>query len=380
MRRRNGEHMSILDSLKDHLRGDNRKEDEEEFARAFREGRYPEGVDDFEPLSNTGNYFSAEEVRRAQQLQDLGDPSTSGPLAPGESAPFAPIVEDTDLEESASFPPVAAGLDRTGQLAAPDPYDYDDDRAVRVVERGDHQGSRPAPKPRAKSFADRLQDRVAEAQAKAEDEARQRAADSSYDYDQEPPEPSRPNGPDVIGAAPRLRTANVDVRDDELERELARRRQANEAARNERRERNQQRLRASDDEVAAARARVEARAAGARVQAAAGPSSQAARSAVPPLEMPALPTKPVVLRVRSYEDVSHIAEALVNKHQPAVLFMRGTTPDVSARVLDFAFGLCCGCNAKLIQLEDKVFCAMPSGTTIGDRERASLVRQGILRG
>ena len=45
--------VGFLDNVRSHFKNN----DEEEFERAFRDPSWPVGVDDFEPMSNTGSFL-----------------------------------------------------------------------------------------------------------------------------------------------------------------------------------------------------------------------------------------------------------------------------------------------------------------------------------
>ena len=286
--------MGVFDSLKSRLRNN----DEEEFERAFREGRFPEGVDDFEPLSNTGNFNPVGDGRPRQGGAgfDEGQPRGRSPR----------IVEFTARSDG-STPPLHA--------------DEEDD-GIQVFERTEERPRRTASAPSgAKPFKERFQERAAEGQRAAAERVayRQQARPASEPEPREADEPRRP-------------------RDSKPQ---------------------QPRVPASE------------------------PAAEPRPAPRPPLGKTlapiALPTQSVVVRGRTIDDASQIADVVMNRHQPVVLLLRGASSEVTRRLLDFSFGLCCGSGAQLSQLEDRVFCVLPRGTALDDRDLASLRRQQILR-
>lgn len=325
--------MSLFDSFKHHKDS----KDEEDFERAFREGRYPEGVDDFQPLSTTGNF-----------------------VAPGleqDAAPYAPVADDAS----------GARDDRADRDAwsAPSRDDYvstidDDMDGVQVYERGSAPsrpavGVNPVTPAGSRSFRDRFQDKVVAANVAGwQDEGIGRSKARTLADETRPPASVR-NAP------------SADVSGKDLEAELAARRRESEVARAEREQ---------------ARSRAQGSGAPAPASASAAPAAPGARADAPRPAAPApalsLPATPTVLRVRAYDDVSEIARSIMERRQPVVLLMRGTSSEITRRVLDFSFGLCCGCSAEMSELEDRVYCVLPRGVTIGDHEKAVLRRQGIL--
>lgn len=448
--------MSFIDSLKSKLK---RSDDEEEFRRALIDGRYPEGVADFEPLSTTGNFIAPQELMDTYAPDDplleqgkgamrapAGPVATSGapapaapmPGAPSDSgyapqpaggslgfAPQAPAAgpgpapqpaagglsfasQPTDELDLSRFPADGAGLSPAGAVRplparpasarpaasqpAPDdgarqfpwqreeaqqarpaaraagrPDDLDEpidvEGDVQVFERVQGQRRPPTPREAPKPFRERLQERVAAANVSGMQDAglgRSRYATGEI----------RPQQ-----GAPR-----ADVDGEDLERELDRRRRANQSARTERDRRQDRRSYDQSRDVSDPRARLR-REEASQGQAPAAAAPRAASPAPAPsdqLSFAALPTKPEVVRVRSYDDVSSIARAVMTRHHPVVLPMRGAAPDLARRVMDFAFGLCCGCGASMEELGERVYCVLPRGTKLSERELATLRHQGIL--
>lgn len=336
--------VGFLNSVKSHFS----KEDSEEqdFERAFREGRFPEGVDDFEPLSNTGSFVAAGLEPEEQPAFEQGQPDPFAEPAPG-----------------AYVDGYSAGTPR------PDLGD----EGVQVVERvpGAQAPLTGAVKP--EPFAARLRARVAAANVAGQDDGS--LGRSKFATDAQNPVPPS-------AARPQKR---ADVGSDELEAELAERRRA----RSERVGAPALHVVSDDPKVADAEGRTFEIAA--RAEAAAKERAQAKDSAPeakvaeksaerPPLKPLSLPTSAIVLRPRLYDDVKDVAEGVVSKHQPVILILRGSSAEVARRTLDFSFGLCCGIQAEMRQLGERVYAIVPRGTEIADADLTTLRHQGVIRG
>lgn len=308
---------------------------------------------------------------------------------------------------TAGRPSGAAAPVSTPAGAAPRPVA--EEEGVQVFERQPGRSARPTTPPQGEPFADRLRARVAAANVSGvidDGLGRSRIATNG-------PAPSDTgNGKVVRPSGPARPRRSVDASADELEAELAARRrnrqgQASGAAPAQgarpsatpRRPAPAGEGRASDaqagapagrfaDEDAASRAPrashepprdANARPASSGAGAAASTSAPAASPAgeVEPFR---LPTTPIVLSPRRYDDVSQIAAGVITHHQPVVLVMRGTPSDTTRRIMDFSFGLCCGTGAQMEQIGDRVYAVVPRGTQIGDPDMAALRRQGLVRG
>ena len=116
--------VGFLDNVRSHFKNN----DEEEFERAFRDPSWPVGVDDFEPMSNTGSFLPA-----TYDVDPLADASLPGNAYHGNPdygaapqdpnayygqggapdsvvrAPATPLyaVEETAQEATASYGPTA---------------------------------------------------------------------------------------------------------------------------------------------------------------------------------------------------------------------------------------------------------------------------------
>ena len=355
--------MSILDSVKSRFRNN----DEEEFERAFREGRFPEGVDDFEPLSNTGHFLASDVVREEPPLPVMPEPHAPAPLTREPSTqPAQPRDDRAGVRQDVrrpSFDGVAAPADNVvpmpgaqGRAPMP-PRGSDFDEGVQVYERDASRPSRASEPVKPEPFADRLRARVAAANVSGQTDEGLGRSRVAVDQDKVvrasgPVRPARPyDEPSSERPAQRPHAAGeeraprVSYHDGGREGAPARREQEERRGPQPRRE----------------------------------PEGRGERreGAVTPL---LLPTSPVVIRPRLYDDVREIAAGVVTKHQPAVLVLNGTSAEVARRVMDFSFGLCCGTGARMEQLGDRVYAVIPRGVTIGEPDIAALKRQGILRG
>ena len=319
--------VGFLNSVKSHFN----KEDSEEqdFERAFREGRFPEGVDDFEPLSNTGSFVAAG-------------------LEPEEQPAYEREGAGAYAEQPDPF------------AEPPAPYEPRDiaEEGVQVVERVPGAATPASGAVKPEPFAARLRARVAAANVAGQ-------ADETLGRS-----PAATGSQPAAVARPQRR---ADVGADELEEELAERRRA----RSERV--GTPALRVVADEPRAASPDVPAREA-ASDTAEARVEGQAPRAEKQPLKPLSLPTSALILRPRLYDDVKDVAEGVVSKHQPVILILRGSSAEVARRTLDFSFGLCCGIQAEMRQLGERVYAIVPRGTEIADADLTTLRHQGVIRG
>lgn len=440
--------VGFLDNVRSHFKNN----DEEEFERAFRDPSWPVGVEDFEPMSNTGSFLPAtydvdpladaslpgnaihrggpgvggfaandtladiqavtESVVRMPATPTFVPPSAP---APGQPAPLPTMGAVGARPLGASQPPAAApayavpagafqgGQDFGGQGSpvmpaqptgvlpvqerqnaaaqsgsaaapevktrmpqapaprsddgrgmAPEPdgrpsgysadtprYEMTGDEGVQVYARQGERAARPTPPVEQKPFADRLRERVAAANVAGQtDEMLGR----SRVVTQEPPARSRRNE--------NVSSADIDA-------ELEERRRS-------RRSQGHGRSTAEPAEKAPE------------------------RSSRPVAEEPVIrgrqastlvPVSCVVVRPRSYEDVRDVAKGLVGEHRPVVMVLRGCNAELTRRILDFSFGLCCASGADMREFGNHVYGVLPRGTTFTDDDAMALRRQGIvLRG
>lgn len=415
--------MGFLDNVKSRFKNN----DEEEFERAFHEGAWPEGVDDFEPMTNTGSFLPAtydvdpladaslpgnamnaaahaaegaanpsvnmpgdegagtvtESVVRAAATSIYAVPTAPSPfqvidgsLKPRNSEPD-PAVQQPGFWDAADddLPMEEPAEDRPSGYSAGTPrYDMGDDN-VQVFSRpaGEQRAARPAATPRAeqKPFADRLRERVAAANVSGQ-------ADETLGRSKAGMQPVPP-------AAVRSTRRSEHASDAELDAELEERRRsrrANSRARSERVARADAELRERrypegfEPGASDRRARPERRE-DPQPADGAGPSGAVSPAAAPSGPRP-VPVSCTVVRPRSYDDVRDIAQGAVGEHRPVVLVMRGCSNDLARRVLDFSFGLCCASGAGMKELGDHVYVVLPRGTALTDDDRASLRRQGVL--
>lgn len=93
-----------------------------------------------------------------------------------------------------------------------------------------------------------------------------------------------------------------------------------------------------------------------------------------------VPTSSKTVRVVTYDEVSAVAKCVVSEKRPVVIVMRGSDADLSRRILDFSFGLCCGTGAIIKEIGERVYVVVPKGTALSVGDIAALRHQGILKG
>lgn len=86
---------------------------------------------------------------------------------------------------------------------------------------------------------------------------------------------------------------------------------------------------------------------------------------------------PTILRPQSYNDIQSIVRR-VRTPQVVVLDLRSTAMDVARRILDFSFGLACGVDGEVKELDDRVFCVLPHGAHLTSADRERLSRERII--
>lgn len=397
-------HVGLLDNVKSRFKNN----DEEEFERAFRDPSWPEGVEDFEPMTNTGSFlpatFDVDPLADASlpgnvlhvQSQGAAGAARTGVMATTESVvrpagtgfpnqtPMANAFGDdavpatqSDVRRSLSIvEPSAAPMPAqpASAAAAPDgprlfvvdnrPSGYAQgapradmgDEGVHVYARQGERVARPTPPVESKPFADRLRERVAAANVSGQaDETlgRSRAATQAAPVRQAP-QPADPTDVDI---------------DAELE---------------ERRSRRSQNAQGRSRSSGVGRDEGQRGPAGSADASRAGDalasSGEGARS-VPGTSAAPVPISCVVVRPRSYDDVRDIIQGLIGEHRPVVMVLKGCSNDLARRILDVSFGLCCASGAQMREFGDHVYGVVPRGTTFTESDAAALRRQGIvLRG
>lgn len=396
--------VGFLDNVRLHFKNN----DEEEFERAFRDPSWPVGVDDFEPMSNTGSFLPA-----TYDVDPLADASLPGNAYHGNPdygaapqdpnayygqggapdsvvrAPATPLyaVEETAQEATASYgadgsaaqqattvyqnviafpgtslpvqPPAATVSQpepgtpvetRPSGYAETTPRYEMEDEGVHVVAR--QGGARPsgavAPAASQKPFADRLRERVAAANVAGQNDDTLGRSRATLD--------DRPAAP---RPAPR-RNENASAED--LDAEFEERRRARKA-----------RGTATQETRAAVRPE--------EAKEPAAPSDGGRPADASPSGLRPIPISCLVVRPRSYDDVAEIARGLIGEHRPVVMVLRGCSNELARRVVDFSFGLCCASGAEMKDFGNHVYGVLPRGTTFTDEDAMALRRQGIvLRG
>ncbi len=305
--------MSFLDNIKSRMKGDTSAE--EQFQRGLREGSWPEGVDDFQLMGNTGTFLPATPdadtheqadafaAKTASQDDDRADWSVV--RAAGSSRTENRF---TVIEGAAGVRPIAG---------APSQRPADDE--LRVTPRAEGQArNQAAPAGAPKSYAERLRERVASADVAPKEEPKMQVKSASRPGAAKPEQPAKPaaSAPAPAPAAPAPTVA------------------------------------------------APAKPASAR------PAQQ---------EAPTFSSDAVIVRTRTYDDVRKIAAGLLSEHRPVVLAMRGTSDASCQRILDFSFGMCCASGATMNELGQKLYAICPKGVTVSEATMAELKRQGILR-
>lgn len=396
--------VGFLDNVRSHFKNN----DEEEFERAFRDPSWPVGVDDFEPMSNTGSFLPA-----TYDVDPLADASLPGNAYHGNSdygaapqdpnayyeqggapdsvvrAPATPLyaAEETAQEATASYgadgsaaqqattvyqnviafpgtslpvqppaaptpqpePGVPAETRPSGYAETTPRYEMEDEGVHVVARQG---GSRPsgvvAPAASQKPFADRLRERVAAANVAGQNDDTLGRSRATLD--------DRPAAP---RPAPR-RNENASAED--LDAEFEERRRARKA-----------RGTAAQETRAAVRPE--------EAKEPAAPSDGGHPADASPSGPRPIPISCLVVRPRSYDDVAEIARGLIGEHRPVVMVLRGCSNELARRVVDFSFGLCCASGAEMKDFGNHVYGVLPRGTTFTDEDAMALRRQGIvLRG
>ena len=320
--------MSFLDNFKSRKKSDEEAA-EQEFQRGLREGSWPEGVDDFQLMSNTGTFLPAvpdpdplaEANAFVQEHADDARADWSVVRAAGSTR-----AEGNNgfrvIEGSAGVRPLKAAP--ATAPVAPAPRRPADDDGVQVMPRSDSRAPRAsaAGTPAPKSYAERLRERVAAADVAS------KPAEKPVAQAPKRPAQSRP-APVPAGAqgAPRqpVRDAAPSARPD------------------------------APKPVA--------------------PSPAPSRAN----EAPTFSSDAVVVRTRTYDDVRRIAEVLLSEKRPVVLAMRSSSDATCQRILDFSFGMCCASGAVITELSQKLFAICPKGVSVSDATMGELKRQGLLR-
>ncbi len=86
---------------------------------------------------------------------------------------------------------------------------------------------------------------------------------------------------------------------------------------------------------------------------------------------------PYVLRPISYNDVQTVIKR-VRTGQPVILSFKNTNIDIAKRILDFSFGLTCGIDGSVEEIQDKVFVVLPPAMSLSQGDIDSLRSQGII--
>ncbi len=326
--------MSFLDSFKSRKKNDEEAA-EQEFQRGLREGSWPQGVDDFQLMSNTGTFLPAipdpdpraEADAFVKEHADDAHVDWSVVRAAGstrtEGGNGFRVIEGTAGVRPLKGGPASAPAAATSKRAA-------EDDGVQVMPRAEGRAPRAtsAGAGAPKSYAERLRDRVAAADVAAKPANKPAAAVSQSVSQAKRPTQNRP---------------------------------------------------------AAAPVSMQGASRPAAVPATASPRTDAPKPAAPAAassranEAPTFSSDAVVIRTRTYDDVRRIAEGLLAEKRPVVLAMRGSSDATCQRILDFSFGMCCASGAAITELSQKLFAICPKGVSVSDATMGELKRQGLLR-
>ena len=92
---------------------------------------------------------------------------------------------------------------------------------------------------------------------------------------------------------------------------------------------------------------------------------------------PAAALPPYILRPVAYDDVQTVIRR-VKTEQPVVLSFKKTNMDIAKRILDFCFGLSCGIDGNVEEIDDRVFVVLPHGRILTRADKDHLASQGII--
>lgn len=99
-------------------------------------------------------------------------------------------------------------------------------------------------------------------------------------------------------------------------------------------------------------------------------------TAVPRVASGKLP--PYVLKPTSYDDVQMVIRR-VRTNQPVVLSFKSLKLETAKRILDFCFGLACGIDGTVEELNDRVFVVLPHGVELTAADLEKLRAAGLSR-
>lgn len=403
--------MGFLDNVRSRFKNN----DEEEFERAFHEGAWPEGVEDFAPLENTGSFLPAtyevdplaDASLPGNVLASQGAGSQAGADSPAAQADFAPdgqapaafagaatesvvrsaataiyaapVAESPFQVIDATLRPRSEGAQAAPAAASP-ATDYGRqaayDRPSLAVVRP--SGDAPAPDPSARFdsedegvqvVARRGADRAGRApaphveQKPFADRLRERVAAANVSGQTDEMLGRSQAAVQQPGAKPVRRNENASAA--ELDAELEERRRSRRAAEQARAQRDADR-REREDRIAPVGV--------SEPQRRGTPFEADKGSAMRPV-----PVSCIVIRPRVYDDVRDVAQGVLAERRPVVLMLRGCSNDLARRVLDFSFGMCCASGAGIREFGDHVYAVLPRDTALTSEDMVSLRRQGIVR-
>ncbi|MBR2836528.1 MAG: cell division protein SepF [Coriobacteriales bacterium] len=389
--------MGLLSTVKSRLKGED-PEFEQEIERAFREGSWPEGVDDFEPLQNTGALLPSK-----PDIDPLADESLPGNRYRAQRAEQRTYVQDDyedDRMQTTRFEEAQVERDPREEL----------EEDVRVVERTGNVRPR-GKQQQTKSFAERFRERVeaAQAQERMESEVQQQAY---YEEDNRRGQQRRSSRQqeyyederDIwetrrVEAPARSRERQRSEADYEREEQRYDRRESRREERKSNRRQNNDRASYNEDTYINAKAQDINKAGAVKQQTPEQPRNpySARQHKSPAFVQPqtssrtsgstgvaaygmGIPTPCEVVYPRKYDDVAVVAQIAVGQHRPVVMVLTGSPSDLARRMIDFSFGICCGTGASLHELNSRVFVLLPTNTALSEADMLQLKRKAIVKG
>ncbi len=184
--------MSFLDNIKSRMKGDTSAE--EQFQRGLREGSWPEGVDDFQLMGNTGTFLPATPDSDTREEGDSLVPKATSRADDGGDWSVVRAAGSSRTENRFTVIEGAAGvrpLAGSPQMGRP----AEDD--MRVTPRPEGQArDRSVSGGAQKSYAERLRERVASADVAPKEEPKMQVKSAAR------PAPAKPAEPERSAAAP----------------------------------------------------------------------------------------------------------------------------------------------------------------------------------
>lgn len=183
--------MSFLDNIKSRMKGDTSAE--EQFQRGLREGSWPEGVDDFQLMGNTGTFLPATPDSDPREQADAFASKDSSQQDDRGDWSVVRAAGSTRAENRFTVIEGAAGVrPLAGSSQAQRPADDE----MRVTPRSEGQVREKSSAGAQKSYAERLRERVASADVAPKEEPKMQVKSPAR------PAPAKPAVPEKPAAAP----------------------------------------------------------------------------------------------------------------------------------------------------------------------------------